>query len=63
MRSVVRKIGKLKRFLLDSFKLERSILSWKEPSEVGKLKMNLDITVLVGKEKSDVINNDCLTVA
>ena len=50
--------------------MERSILSWKEPFEVGKLemklermalvgrtKMKLETTALVGKKKSDVGNN------
>ena len=30
-------------------KLERSILSWKEPFEVGKLEMKLERYVVVGK--------------
>ena len=30
-------------------KLERSILSWKEPFEVGKLEMKLERYIVVGK--------------
>ena len=31
--------------------MERSILSWKEPFEVGKLEMKLERMVLIGKKK------------
>ena len=34
---------------MESFKLERSILSWKEQFEVGKLEMKLERIALVGK--------------
>ena len=36
---------------MESFKLERSILSWKEPFEVGKLEMKLERIALVGKHE------------
>ena len=42
---VVGKIVKLERFWLESFKLEKSFLSWKEPLAVGKLKMKFETTV------------------
>ena len=47
----VGKIVKLESFSLRSFKLERSILSWKEPFEVGKLEMKLERIALVGKHE------------
>ena len=34
---------------MESFHLERSIRSWKEPFEVGKLEMKLERIALVGK--------------
>ena len=37
--------------------MERSILSWKEPFEVGKLEMKLERMALIGKKKSEVGNN------
>ena len=42
---------KLEKFQLGSFKMERSILCWKEPFEVRKLKINLGTTALIGMEK------------
>ena len=49
LESVFGKIAKLESFQLGSFQLERSILSWKEPFEVGKLEMKLERYVVVGK--------------
>ena len=33
------------------FQLERLILSWKEPFEVGMFEMKLETTALIGKKK------------
>ena len=50
LENVVEKIVVLGSFQLGSFQLERQILSWKEPFEVGKLELKLEKMALVVKK-------------
>ena len=44
-------------FQSGSFKFERSVLSWKEPFEVEKLKTNLETIAKIGKKKVKLETN------
>ena len=49
MERAVGKNEKLESFKLESLKLESFCVSWKEPSEVGKFLLKLEIFAQVGK--------------